>query len=231
MPEAVQRSGRRRRGLLLAMGALGVSLIAVIVVVPPLIGSLLERELRAAPGDGGASFEVDRVSFAWPARLHVEGLRLRLAAGGEPAVAVQSADVRVAPLSLLLGEEFLHITVAGPRVVLNRRPGGTYDLLDHLWSDESAEPAPPTAPNADVAPAEPEDTTEPDLATSEPESTEDVQETDAAGAAEHPSMDGSLWTRTNDPFTVVHGTLRDARGARADGRGDRLRRLRAPARS
>ena len=208
-PAAGQRSIRGRRRLLLVVGALGVALIAVIVAAPRVIGALLERGLRVAPGDGGASSEVDRVSFAWPARLRVEGLRLRLAGGETPAVAVESADVRVAPLSWLLGKEFLHVAIAGPRVVLSRRPDGSYDLLERLRSDESAEPEPPNAPRADVVATEPDDSAEPesDPAASEPGVPVTDDEGEAAVPAEHPSIDGSLWTRTNDPFTVIHGTL------------------------
>src|SRR5690349_17280943 len=66
----VQHSIRRRGRLLLVIGALGLS--AVAVAAPRVIGALLETALRSAPGH-----DVDRVTFAWPARLHVEGLRLR----------------------------------------------------------------------------------------------------------------------------------------------------------
>lgn len=196
-----------------AIGVLGVLLVAVIVAVPPVIGSLLTRALRMTSGDGGPSSNVDAVSFAWPARLHLEGLQVRLTAAGEPAVAVPSADVRIAPLGFLLGEEFLDVTVTGPRVVLTRRPDGTYDLLAHQGSDAAEESASPSAWNADARPADLEDATGPDPATLEPDTSAEVQpETNATGAGDHPSIDASLWTRNNDPFTVMHGTLTIADG-------------------
>src|SRR4051812_3381444 len=127
--EAVHRSGRRRAGLLLAVGVL---LVAVIVGAPRVVASIVERQLRAGSGDEGSFLGVDQVSFAWPARLHVEGLRLRLALGAEPAVAVKSVDVRFAWLRWLLGDEFLHVTLAGPRVTLTRLPDKSFDLIDRL---------------------------------------------------------------------------------------------------
>jgi hypothetical protein len=121
--------------------------------------------------------------------------------------------VRFAPLRWLFGKEFLEITLAGPRVVLTRRPDGTYDLLDHLRGDGAPESAPPNAPQGDVAPTEPDDSAEPafDPASELVPADVDVPETDDAGdgadPVEHPSIDSTLWTRTNDPFTVLHGVL------------------------
>jgi len=215
-PGAVRKSGWGGRGLLVVLGALGVVLVAVIVAVPRLLGALLEQGLCGLPRDGasGPSCEVDHVSFAWPARLRVEGLRLRLTGSAEPAVAVQSAAVQLAPLRWLSGAEFLSVTLDGPRVVLHRQPDGSYDLLAFLRAPGPPKPESPNASHVYLTAPDPDDSVEPDYdpATAQPE----LPETDDAGSGadpgEHPSIDGSIWTRIDDPFTVIHGALTIAGG-------------------
>ncbi len=200
---------RGRRGLRIGLGVLGIFLVVVIVAAPPVIGLLLEQGLRAAAGDDGASSEVDSVSFAWPARLHVEGFRLRLAAADAPAMVLRSLDVRIAPLRWLVGHEFLEITIAGPRVVLNRGPEGTYDLFDRLRGAASSGPKPPSSALTYDTQIEPDDSVEPEYdPAAETRVAEEPRDADTgADPAELPSIDGSLWTRIDDPFTVLHGGI------------------------
>ncbi|MEO6029425.1 MAG: hypothetical protein ABIR79_21375 [Candidatus Binatia bacterium] len=216
-PGAVRHSGWGVRGLLVVLGALGVVLVAVIVAVPRMLGALLQQGICGASGDGasGASSpsspwcEVDHVSFAWPARLRVEGLRLRLAAGAEPAVAVQSADVHLAPFRWLSGEEFLSVTLDGPRVVLHRQSDGSYDLLAYLRAPGPPEPESPNASHVYLTAPDPDDSAEPDYdpAAARPDLTETDDAGDGVDPNEYPSIDGSRWTRIDDPFTVIHGAL------------------------
>ncbi len=207
---------RRPRGPLIALATLVIVCVACVAVVPRMIASFVEQQLRRPGADTGARSEVERVSLAWPGRLRVEGFRLRLAQDAEPSIAVESADVRFAPLSWLLGRDFLQVTLTSPRLVLRRRPEGTFDLVEYLWRDGSAEPEHQEEPNARVLQTESDDSTEAELEP-EPEFTPEERDADAAasdaGEAAATAWDGSLWIRSDDPFAMIGGTLRIENGS------------------
>lgn len=127
-PAAPPKRKRWKRVLLVAGCVLVGLLLAVVVLGPPIIGSVAESKIAAILGESlNADATVGNVSFSWSGHIVVDDLKVVPKGFADPLFHVKKVDVRLSLLSAAGGSYIADVELVAPKVIVEKSAEGRFN--------------------------------------------------------------------------------------------------------
>jgi uncharacterized protein involved in outer membrane biogenesis len=127
-PPPVAKKKRWKKVLTITGWSLLGMILLVILLAPPIIGSVAKSRIAAIMGERlQGEVTLDDVSFSWPCRLQVDGVRVVPRGFADPLLQIKKVDLHVSLGSALGGRVIADVEVVAPRVIVERGSDGKFN--------------------------------------------------------------------------------------------------------